>query len=288
LTGGCASVIVTRVGAGDPAAADDTAFYDSVYGAFGGQLAATIRAEVFDEDIGQNSWVTADEYRRYFAWLGLGAASVVLEVASGSGGPALFMVHETGCSVTGIELHPAGVEAANDAAGQQGLADRARFMVGDARERLPFGGGSFDAVLCVDSINHMYERGRVFEEWYRVLRPGGLALFTDPLTVNGLIRREEMVVRTGSLGEQVFAPPGIDESLLRSAGFVEIRVEDVTANMAAVSAARRRARAGHAAELDELEGAETRASYDTYLRTVELLAAEQRLTRLAHIGRKPP
>jgi SAM-dependent methyltransferase len=44
-------------------------------------------------------------------------------------------------------------------------------------------------------------RGRVFEEWYRVLRPGGLALFTDPLTVTGLIRREEMVVRSGSLGE---------------------------------------------------------------------------------------
>jgi hypothetical protein len=34
-----------------------------------------------------------------------------------------------------------------------------------------------------------------------VLRPGGLALFTDPLTVTGLIRREEMVVRSGSLGE---------------------------------------------------------------------------------------
>jgi ubiquinone/menaquinone biosynthesis C-methylase UbiE len=86
----------------------------------------------------------------------------VLEVASGSGGPALFMVHETGCSVTGIELHQAGVAAANDAAGQRGLVDRARFMVGDARERLPFGGGSFDAVLCVDSINHRYERGWVF------------------------------------------------------------------------------------------------------------------------------
>jgi hypothetical protein len=56
-----------HVAAGDRAAAGDIAFYDSVYGTFGGQLAATIRAEVFDEDIGQNSWVTADEYRRYFA-----------------------------------------------------------------------------------------------------------------------------------------------------------------------------------------------------------------------------
>jgi len=80
-----------------------------------------------------------------------------------------------------------------------------------------------------------------------VLRPGGPALFTDPLTVTGLIRREEMVVRSCSRGEQVFTPPG----------------------------------------LDELEGAEPRASYDRYLCAVELLAAERRLTRLAHIGSKP-
>ena len=119
--------------AGDRGASGDAAFYDSVYGASGGQLAATIRAEVYDEDIGQNSWVTAEECRKHFAWLGLGASSDVLEVASGSGGPALFMARETGCSVTGIELHRAGVAAATEAAGQRGLADRARFMVGDAR-----------------------------------------------------------------------------------------------------------------------------------------------------------
>jgi len=121
------------VDAGDRGASGDAAFYDSVYGASGGQLAATIRAEVYDEDIGQNSWVTAEECRKHFAWLGLGASSDVLEVASGSGGPALFMARETGCSVTGIELHRAGVAAATEAAGQRGLADRARFMVGDAR-----------------------------------------------------------------------------------------------------------------------------------------------------------
>jgi SAM-dependent methyltransferase len=179
------------------------------------------------------------------------------------------------------------VGAANDSARQGGLADRARFISGDAREPLPFGNGSFDAVLCIDSINHMYERRQVFEECHRVLRPGGCALFTDPLTVTGMLRREEMVIRTASLGEQVFTP-GIDESLLRAAGFDEVRVEDVSGNMAAVSAARRRARAAHAAELDELEGAQARADYDQYLRVVELLASERRLTRLAYIVRKQP
>ena len=50
----------------------DSAFY----GGFGGQLAAAIRAEAFDEDTGQTSWLTKE----------------VLDVASGTGGPALLMV----------------------------------------------------------------------------------------------------------------------------------------------------------------------------------------------------
>lgn len=109
---------------------------------------------------------------------------------------------------------------------------------------------------------------------------------TNPLTVTGMLRRDEMLVRSGSLGEQVFTPPGVDERLLRAAGFDTVRVEDVTANMAAASAARRKARAGHAAELDELEGVQARANYDQYLRVVELLATERRMTRPAYVARK--
>jgi Methyltransferase domain len=145
---------------GDPAAGD-TAFYDSVYANFGSRLAATIRAQAF-EDIGQNSWLTAGEHRKFCDWLQLDASSEVLEIASGSGGPALFMVHETGCSVIGVELPEAAVRAADDAAAQRGLVDRARFIGVDAREPLPFENASFDAVICIDSINHMYERLRVF------------------------------------------------------------------------------------------------------------------------------
>jgi cyclopropane fatty-acyl-phospholipid synthase-like methyltransferase len=265
--------------------AQDTAFYDSVYGNFGRRLAATIRAEVFDEDIGQNSWLTAGEQRKFCRWLELDASSEVLEIASGSGGPALFMVRETGCSMIGIELHQAGVSAATEAAKREGLAARARFMTADAREPLPFDSGSFGVVLCIDSINHMYERAEIFEEWHRMLRRGGRVLFTNPLTVSGMLRRAEMAIRTGSLGEQVFSPPGVDEKLLRAAGFADIRIEDLTANMAAVSAARRRARAGHVAELSRLEGQRESVRYDRYLSVVELLATERRLTRLAYIAR---
>jgi SAM-dependent methyltransferase len=197
------------------------------------------------------------------------------------------MARETGCRVTGVDLHDAGVLAASAAAAEQELSDRARFVRGDARKPLPFDDGSFDVVVCIDSINHMYERSRVLADWYRVLRPGGRVLFTDPITVTGMIRREEMVARSGSMGEFVFTAPGLDEMLLEAAGFEDTRVEDVTPNMAAVASAWREARARHAADLDRVEGAEASARFQEFLSVVERLASERRLSRFAYLARRP-
>ncbi len=262
-------------------------WYDSVYGGFADDLNAEIRAEAFGEEIGQNSWLTADEHRGFFRMLGLDESTEVLEVASGSGGPALFMVRETGCRVTGVDLHDDGVATANAAAATAGLAERARFQRVDARAGLPFDDGSFDALLCIDSINHMYERQAVLRDWQRLLRPGGRLLFTDPIVVSGMIRREEMVSRSGGMGEFVFTPPGLDEALLSAAGFEEIQVEDRTPNMAAVAGAWRAARARHEAQLDEREGSEANARFQEFLEVVERLAAERRLSRLVFLARRP-
>ena len=263
-----------------------TAFYDTTYGSFAGRLSAAIRAEAFGEDIGQNSWLTAGEHRHFAHRLGLGPSSEVLEVASGSGGPALFIARETGCQVTGVDLHQAGVAAANRAAADRGMAGQARFLHADARQRLPFDGGAFDAVVCIDSINHLYEREHVLREWHRMLRPGGRALFTDPITIAGMLRREEMIIRSAGMGEFVFTPAGVDEALLRQAGFTDVEVEDVTANMAAVSGAWAAARDRHTGELDQTEGREANARFQEFLRTVERLALERRLLRLAYLAYK--
>lgn len=266
--------------------AGPTAFYDTVYGNFADQLSATIRAEAFGEEIGQNSWLTADEHRRFARLLDLGRSSEVLEVASGSGGPALFLACETGSRVTGVDLHEAGVDAGNEAAAKLGIADQVRFLYADAGQRLPFDADTFDAVLCIDSINHLYEREQVMREWHRVLRPGGRALFTDPITVAGMLRRDEMIIRSAGMGEFVFTPVGVDEALLRQVGFTDIEVEDVTANMAAVSGAWATARDRHASDLDRVEGGDANARFQVFLRTVERLALERRLLRLAYLARK--
>jgi len=265
----------------------ETGYYDRTYEHAADGLYATIRREAFGEDIGQFSWLTADEYRRFFRWLGIEHSSHVVEIASGSGGPALFMAQETGCRVVGVDIHQAGVDAANTQAEALGLADRARFVRADTRKSLPFGDATFDALTCIDSFNHLYEREQVLREWHRVLRSDARMLFTNPITVTGPIRREEMIVRSGSMGEFVFTPPGVDEQLLRDAGFVDIRVEDVTQSMDDVASRWRAARELHRDELDRIEGATESAAFQRFLEVVAALARERRLSRLAFVAAKP-
>jgi len=98
----------------------DTRQYDTTYGRFADELYASIRRETCGEDIGQNSWLTADELRAFCEWLELGPSSELLEVASGSGGTALFTAAKTGCRVTGVDMHATGVAAGNEAARERG------------------------------------------------------------------------------------------------------------------------------------------------------------------------
>jgi ubiquinone/menaquinone biosynthesis C-methylase UbiE len=131
------------------------------YGQFSAQVHARVRRVAFGEDIGQNSWLTVAEPERFSSSLQLGNSSRLLDVACGSGGPALHLARETGCDVTGVELYDEAVEAANQLTAGTGLEARVRFVRADASRPLQFEDDAFDAVLCVDAINHLPGRGAV-------------------------------------------------------------------------------------------------------------------------------
>ena len=208
--------------------------FDSTYTNFTEQVLEAIRKETFIQDIGQNSWLTVEEYDRFLAWLGLAPEHHVLEVASGSGGPALYLANYASCQVTGIDVNPSGVAIATQSAVKSNQTERVSFRVVDANAPLPFVNNYFDSILCIDSMNHFPNRLGTFQEWHRVLRPGHRAVFTDPVVVTGPVTNDELALRS-SIGLFLFVPPGVNERLISSAGFQLVNQEDVTENAALVS-----------------------------------------------------
>ncbi len=63
--------------------------YDNVYTDFGSRAEAEVRRDAFGEDIGQSSWLTAAEWLRFADQVYAREQAHVLEVGSGSGGPAV-------------------------------------------------------------------------------------------------------------------------------------------------------------------------------------------------------
>jgi SAM-dependent methyltransferase len=259
-------------------------YYTTNYGNFPKALYEQLRQEQFGEDIGQTSWLTADEYREYCTWLELEPASNVLEVGSGSGGPALFMARTTGAHVTGVDMSERGVANANQMARERQLDTLARFLHADASQPLPFANETFDAVVCIDTINHLSGRLQVLREWHRVLKPGGRVLFTDPVIVTGLLSSEEIATR--SIGYCLFAAPGEDERLIKEAGFELVRRQDATENIAQLSKRRYDVRANRSAELVSIEGETWFAGTQRFLAVAHMLSSERRLSRFVILGRK--
>ncbi len=215
--------------------------YDATYGRFGDRISHEVRREAFGEDIGQNSWLTVDEFVHFFKLLDLKPTSHVLDVACGSGGPALFLTRKLGCHVVGVDNNEKGIDVAIKMMKERGLESLVRFLLADASKSLPFKDETFDAIVCVDAINHLPGRLQVLTEWRRILKSEGLLFFTDPIIVTGLISNEEIAIRS-SIGHSLFAPLGEDERLIKLAELQLLRREDVTNNMALVSKRRFEAR----------------------------------------------
>jgi SAM-dependent methyltransferase len=260
--------------------------YGTAYGNFATRILEEVRRDTYGDDFGQSSWVTADEYRRFFRLLNLGAHDHVLDVGCGSGGPALFLAREVGCRVTGIDFNEAGIQAGRTLVQQADLENQIDLRHADIRDTLPFPDCTFSAVVSMDVMCHLIDRGAVLREWLRVLRPGGCILYTDPVVVTGLVSKEEFAVRS-STGDFAFGPPGINEQIVRDTGFELRQVEDVTENEVVISRSWHDAREKQATALAQLEGEETYAGLQRFLATVHRLTSEKRMSRYVYVGRKP-
>ena len=264
--------------------AETVDLYSSAYSNQAADVFTEVRNETYGTDLGQSSWTTVDEYERFCEWLQIDSTKSVLETASGSGGPALHVAEKFGCSVEGVDINEEGIKAANQTAGERGIAN-AHFQLADVSGRFPFDDATFDAAICIDAANHFPDRLHVLREWSRLLCQGRRVLFTDPVVISGPVTFEELSYRS-SIGVFVFMPLETTERFIADAGLKLIKRQDVTANAVVTSARWHDARAKRREALIAIEGEERFAGLQRFLATVHKLTSERRLSRFAFLAEK--
>jgi len=130
--------------------------------------------------------------------------ATLLELGAGQGRDALFFARQ-GFRVQALDVAAAATVAIEVKAAAAGLAATLTALRHDARELLPFDAGAFDAcyahmLLCMALTTAEIER-LVGEVW-RVLRPGGLFVYTVRTTVDahygaGIARGDDMYEHGG-------------------------------------------------------------------------------------------
>ncbi len=162
---------------------------------------------------GRLSW-----FDRFIDWNG----KDVLDLGCAGGFMAEALARR-GANVTGIDPAKDAVAAAQDHAAQEGLSISYDVGVG---ESLPYDDGAFDAVVCVDVLEHVSDLDKVLSEMHRVLRPGGMALFDtinrNPLASFAVVTMAEDVLGLlpkGTHDPSMFIKPADLRMRMTQAGF---------------------------------------------------------------------
>ena len=155
-------------------------------------------------------------FDRHIQWAG----KDVLDIGCAGGFMAEALARR-GARVTGIDPAKDAIEAARAHAAEGGLDIRYDVGVGEA---LPYDDASFDAVVCVDVLEHVSDLDRVLSETERVLRPGGLFLYDTinrgPLASLAVVTMAEDVLRVlpkGTHDPSMFIKPAeLREAMARA------------------------------------------------------------------------
>jgi sarcosine/dimethylglycine N-methyltransferase len=150
----------------------------------------------------------------------------VLDIGSGYGGAARYLAQTFGCSVTALNLSEKENQRARMLNAERGLDDKITVLDGSF-ETIPADDEQFDVVWSQDAILHSGNRDQVIAEVARVLKPGGLFVFTDPMQANdcpqGVLQPIFERIHLSSLGS-----PGFYRQQCENSGLREINFEQRT------------------------------------------------------------
>jgi arsenite methyltransferase len=149
---------------------------------------------------------------------------VVLDLGSGLGLEVILaarMVGDKG-KVIGLDMTPEMIERATKNAERAGVQHITDFRLGEM-EDMPVNDGSVDWIISNCVVNLSPDKERVFQEAFRVLKPGGQMLISD-LVSSGLSEhvRKDLTSWAQCLGGTIEESEYLD--LIRKAGFEDIVV----------------------------------------------------------------
>ncbi|MGF2950901.1 SAM-dependent methyltransferase [Mycobacterium sp. THU-M116] len=162
----------------EPEAYYDSADADAFYSMLWGGEDIHVGCYENTRDIGVAGTETAD--RMIGRLSKVDGDTAVLDLGSGYGGSARHLAEEYGCTVTCLNLSEVQNETNRDKTGRAGLQDRIQVLHGSFDD-VPVPDASYDVVWSQDAILHAADRRKVLEEAFRVLKPGGEMIFTDPM-----------------------------------------------------------------------------------------------------------
>jgi len=257
--------------------------YESFYREFDSPLMRVLRREAYGEDIGQHSWVTAEELRQDIVRLKLSSSSRFLDLGCGPCGPLTFILRSVGCRGCGADVSDFALAAGRARAAALGVEASISLHRLDLDEILPFADRSFDAVMALDVVLHLRDRAKLFREVARILAPFGRFLLTDAGVVTGSLSEQDMRRRSAQ-GHTQLVLPGFNETELENAGFQMLETEDRTSSVLHNSTGRLAASLAHQSELEKLWGMQEFERQRVYLETVVELSRRRALSRIMFLA----
>jgi ubiquinone/menaquinone biosynthesis C-methylase UbiE len=154
----------------------------------------------------------------------LRTGETVLDLGSGAGFDCFLAASRVGKNgrVIGVDMTPEMIDRARENAGK-GKYQNVEFRLGEI-ENLPVADGVVDVVISNCVINLSPDKKRVFEEVFRVLRPGGRLMVSDIVLLRALPRSIERSVQAyvGCVSGAEMKDKYLE--LIKEAGFEEIKV----------------------------------------------------------------
>jgi len=171
----------------------------------------------------------ADASRRTVAHMAdllgeLGPDHRLLDLGAGYGGSARYLATTFGCPVVALNLSEVENERDREMNKAVGL-DHLIEVLDASFEDVPYADGHFDVVWSQDSFLHSGDREKVVQEAARVLKPGGVLIFTDPMQTDdcppGVLQPILDRIHLETLGS-----PAFYRETAKKYGLVEIGFED--------------------------------------------------------------